>query len=116
MKSNSSGRIFFAGLVLALIAWLASMRSVSGIVIGPYSIASGPGGWEVCRWESAGDGPLIRPFTYTSASETGEVAPVNRRWGIFIYHWLVMMTYATLWAVAVLCFRWSVTERDSAHA
>lgn len=75
--------------VLTCAAWTTSHWQVLGVTAGSYSIASGPGGWEISCWETP-DSRQLSFFTYSTTDETGSPSATPRLWGIFIYHWLIV--------------------------
>ena len=115
-RSKFGITLLIAGCLTTVLLWIISTWVVFGITIGPYSLAAGPGGWELCRWETVTAGSSFQAFTYSVQSEDGTAAGLQRVWGLFIYHWLVLaVCIAFSSAVAWLFLRNSNTIREAPH-
>lgn len=94
-------------LCVAAISWIVGHWQVFGVAVGPFSFASGPGGWEISRW-TVPDRLLPSFFCYPeNADATDSISKTPRLWGIFVYHWLVVGML--IFAVCVL--RWACRTR-----
>lgn len=93
------------GLLLAVVAWVLSQWQVFGATSGPFSCAAGPGGWEICRWNVDGS-KSFSVFMYSAAEEAlGSPAGTTRHWGVFVYHWLLVVLIATFYGLLLVAFR-----------
>jgi len=97
------------GLLLAVSAWVVGLWQVFGTIAGPFSIASGPGGWEICRWDSS-NADRLSFFSYSAAVEVPHAPSSSPRlWGMFVYHWLVVSIFALFYGM----LKWAYRKRGN---
>lgn len=104
--------VTLVGLSLAVVAWIVGECCVAGLSIGSVSMACGSGGWEISRWDSAGTMAQIRFFGYQPLTTTTVSQPLPRMWGIFIYHWLVVMLFAVSYGLLMWTGDWRLKSTD----